>query len=78
MAASSLRPIRRTRISSGAALVSKRHPASVFTIGIGSVQPFFPTPRNALSAPAGTIACAFAHASRKFVTSSGSTLAAGM
>ncbi len=66
------------RISSAAPLVSKLQPAAVFTIGIGSVQPFFPAPRNALSAPARTIACALAHASRKFVMSSGSTASLGM
>ena len=38
MAASSLRPMRRMRISSAPALMSKLQPPALFTSGIGSVQ----------------------------------------
>ena len=63
-----------------ATLVERARVAEVMrivTIGTGSVQPFFPTPRNALSLPAGTIVCPRAHAARKLVMSSGSVLLEG-
>lgn len=61
----SLRPMRRTRISSAPARVSNRQPCAVFTIGIGMVQPSVPTATSAFASPSGLIACAFAHAARK-------------
>ena len=77
IAASSLRPMRRMRISSAAARVSKLQPAPVLTRGIGIVQPCVPTSTIALS-PVVTTLWLRAHAARKFVRSSADVSSIGM
>ena len=58
MVASSFAPMRRVRISSLPAAVSKRQPLSVFTSGIGSGQSSLPVSRTIRSSPDGTSLCA--------------------
>ena len=57
MAESSLRPMRRRKISSSPALVSKLHFPSLRTSGMGNGQSLSPMTSVALSSPSFSIAC---------------------
>ncbi len=76
MAASSLRPMRRMRISSLPARVSKTQPWPVRTSGIGRVQPLLSSRRATLS-PSLTIRRPCAQASKKARRSSAESLSSG-
>ncbi len=76
MAASSLRPISRVRISSAASLISNCQPEAFLTTGIGSCQSLSPTTRCAVL-PSMTVLWRTFQSRRKRSTASGSTPSGG-